>query len=601
MGNIRILPENLISKIAAGEIVERPSSVVKELIENSLDAKSNSITIELKSGGKRLIRVSDNGIGMNKDDALLSIERHATSKIKGLDDLFSIHTLGFRGEALPSIAGVSRFVLSTRTEDQIIGTRIRVLGGVLKRVEEIGCPQGTIIESRDLFYNTPPRLKFLKSAETELRSVLEVVQREALSNPFARFQVLSDDRLILNLSEKNNIEERLKEIIPDTKLYKAFSEGDGIKVYGFLSGHEDERSTSQRLFIYVNSRSVRDRFLTRMVIESYGRLIEKGRFPQGIILITIPASEVDVNVHPTKNEVRFRKPFQVGDLIKSSVSEMLKNAPWIKDYHPRVENAVYPFYSDKKGLEGQPTHTHDKSLLREMEDPYTLKGYGENLGADELPFPKIEASFSKDSVSQNFLQKEGFFSNLKVLGQIGRLYIVCESKNGMILIDQHAAHERVNFEKLKKSYLHENKLEEQSLLVPQTVDLSPYEADLLWNFKEALENLGIVIEEFGEGTFLIRSVPSLLKEYDMKKIIKDVVGEISSIEREVSVTESIDKIISTIACHSSIRASEYLNIQKIQALLTELDNTEFPHSCPHGRPVAKELTFEGLERMFKRT
>ena len=601
MGNIRILPENLISKIAAGEIVERPSSIVKELIENSLDARSDSITIELKSGGKRVIRVSDNGMGMNKDDAMLSIERHATSKIKGLNDLFSIHTLGFRGEALPSIAGISKFVLSTRIEDQIVGTRIHIMGGVLKRVEEIGCPRGTMIESRDLFYNTPPRLKFLKSAETELRSILEVVQREALSNPGVRFQVLHDDRLILSLSEKNNIEERLKEIIPDTRLYKVSSEVDGIKVCGFLSGPEDGRSTSQRLYIYVNSRSVRDRFLTRVVIESHGRLIEKGRFPQGMISITIPTSEVDVNVHPTKNEVRFRNPFQVGDLVKSSVLEMLKNAPWIRGYHPRVERSDYTFYSGRKGLEGQHTHSPGKSLLQEKEDPYTFKGYDGNLRSDELTYPKREASFSNESVSQNFLLKEGFFSSLKVIGQIGKLYIVCESENGMILIDQHAAHERVNFEKLKRSYLGENKLEEQSLLVSQTIDLSPYESELLSNFKDELKNLGIVIEEFGKGSFVIRSVPALLKNYDMKRLIMDVVGEISTIERENSVTNNIDKIISTIACHSSVRANEYLNIQKIYALLTELDNTEFPHSCPHGRPVAKEFTFEGLDRMFKRT
>ncbi len=610
MGKIRILPDEIISKIAAGEIVERPASVVKELLENSIDARSTEIKIGLKNGGRKLISVTDNGEGMTRDDALLSLERHATSKIRVAQDLFSIKTLGFRGEALPSIASVSRSRITTKTNDEIAGTRIAVEGGTIKRVEEIGCPNGTTVEVRDLFYNVQPRLKFMKTQETELSNALDIIQREALSHPEVGIEVTHEGRIILRLPQRKMIEERFPEFFPNTQLFEIKAEAEGIKVCGFMCTPEDERTTAQKLYIYVNGRTVRDRFLTRMVIESYGRLIERGRFPQGVLLIEIPEDEVDVNVHPTKNEVRFRRAKLVGDLIKAGVSEMLGNAPWIKDYHSRIEYALHRFHESRAILE-IPKEQYKQAFSPEnnpevnekntvIKSTYNQASEMVNEVLSSQEHTRISASSSEEINHQKLFKEDGFFSTLEVIGQLGELYIICSSRRGMILIDQHAAHERINYEKLKDAYI-ARALQTQELLFPLLIELSPDEAELLCQYREEIDSLGIKFEEFGKGAFLIRSVPVILKDVNIEKLLKDIVGEISSIGKEKGLSEQIDHVISTMACHGSIRAGDELNNEKMKAILRELDRAQFPHACPHGRPVAKEFTFEELETMFKRT
>ena len=602
MGKIRLLPDELVSKIAAGEIVERPASVVKELIENSLDAGSTLIRVDVRAGGKRLISVSDNGEGMTRDDALLSLERHATSKIRDIKDLFSIKTLGFRGEALPSIAGVSRFRLTSRTREEIVGVRISINGGTLKSVEEIGCPEGTTVEVANLFYNTPARLKFMKSDETELSNILDIVQREALSHTDVGFESLHEGRMLIQLPARKTVRERLSEIFPDTELFEVGAESDGIRVFGFMGGPQDARSTAQRLYAYVNGRAVKDRFLSRMMIGSYGRLIDKGKFPQGVLFVEAPADEIDINVHPTKNEVRFRRSRMVGDLIKSSVMAMLRDAPWIKGYHQRVENAVRSFYEGRDSLNYASTKLtmgispqESGSSIIESKDSLNLhSNEGLNL-CDE------RHSDSQEPEAPALFGRRGFFSDLEILGQLGRLYIVCASKEGMILIDQHAAHERVNYERLRNAYLKRKGLENQELLIPLTIDLSPQEEMVLSKHKEDMESLGIKLEEFGNGSFVVRSIPSILKNADVEGIMKDVIGELSLLEEEKSLDNKVDHLISTMACHSSVRANDWLSQEKMMALLEDLDRAEFPHSCPHGRPVAREITFVELEKMFKRS
>lgn len=616
MGKIRILPENIISKIAAGEIVERPASVVKELVENSLDAQSTYIQIELRAGGKKFISVLDNGEGMTKDDALLSLERHATSKIRRVEDLFSIKTLGFRGEALPSIAGVSRLRLTTKTKDTLSGTRISIEGGIMKSVEEIGCPPGTTVEVRDLFYNTPPRLKFMKTTETELSNILDIIQREALVRPDVGFEVTHEGKTLLHLIQRKTLVERLPEVFPNTKLFEIKSESEGIQVHGFVSGPEDTRTTTQKLFIYVNRRSVKDKFLIRMLIDSYGRMIERGRFPQGILLIEIPAEEVDVNVHPTKNEVRFRRAGVVGELIKVAMSDMLNHAPWINGYRARVENAVQGFF--EKGRVSEKTYTSKDGFFEARQNARipTFHSYDEIPQGKEIVLKTpdaqaIQVNNTKPShlpVIQDSqytlhpapIKQTGFFSTLNVIGQLGKLYIICASESGMILIDQHAAHERINYERLKNAYL-KREFEIQELLFPLPIELSSDETQILEEHKEEIESLGIKIEGFGKGSFLIRSVPALLKNSDIEKLLKEMVGEITTLGKEESLTRHIDQIIATMACHISVRASQELNYEKMRALLQELDCTEFPHACPHGRPVSRELTFEELDKMFKRS
>ncbi|MBI2487554.1 MAG: DNA mismatch repair endonuclease MutL [Deltaproteobacteria bacterium] len=607
MGKIRILTDQLVSKIAAGEIVERPASVVKELLENSLDAGSTLIQIELRTGGKKLIGVSDNGDGMTRDDALLSLERHATSRIRDIKDLFSIRTLGFRGEALPSIASVSRFRLTTRTKDEIAGVRILVEGGTIKGVEETGCPQGTTVEVGNLFYNTPARLKFMKTTETELTNVLDIVQREALSRPGVGFEVLHEGETLIQLPQRKAIEERLSGIFPDVELFEVEAESEGIKVYGFMSNPGDTRSTTQKLYAYVNLRAVRDRFLTRMMIDSYGKLIERGKFPQGVLFIDIPSEEVDVNVHPTKNEVRFKRTKLVGDLIKASVFDMLRQSPWIKGYHQRIENAVQGFFERRASfepirLDGPKKASFSSHYSYEQENEPLKNITTSELRVDEPSSTIVESlSDSHETTSPYLFKKEGFFSELEIIGQLGKLYIICASKKGMILIDQHAAHERVNYEKLKNAYAKQDGLVKQELLIPLTIELSPYEAKLLEKHKQEIENLGIKLEEFGKDSFLIRSIPSILKNADVERLVKDVLGEIVMLGEGKSLEEDIDHVICTIACHSSVRASQELNQEKMRALLEELDRAEFPHSCPHGRPVASEITFQALEKMFKRS
>jgi len=605
MGKIRVLSDNLVSKIAAGEIVERPASVVKELVENSIDAGSKNIRIELESGGKKLIEVSDDGEGMSRDEALLSLERHATSKIKDINDLFSVKSLGFRGEAIPSIASVSRFKLTTRTNEEVIGSVITVEGGKIRQVEETGCPPGTTVQVKNLFYNTPVRLKFMRKIETELSNVLDIVQREAMSRPGIGFEVLHGGKTLLRLSRKDNLPDRLTDIFPNAELHSASSEAEGIRVSGFISSPLDTRSTTQKLFTYINLRAVRDKFLTRIIIDSYGKMLEKRKFPQGALFLEIPAQEVDVNVHPTKNEVRFRNQRLIADLIRASVLKMLREAPWIKSYKQRVENSHSGYIEGKDSFSSYETTRHlnrpKRGFAEEAREIYfndTVTVRNEIVSATHSGHDYHIAQ--NDSSPKSLFENGGLYSSLRIIGQIKELYIVCASENGMVLVDQHAAHERINYEKIKSAYTEDKEPEVQELLVPEVIEFTPYESSLIEKHKEEFETLGLRVEEFGNNSFLIRSVPALLKNVDSVSLLKDVIYEIASTGKEESISEKIDLVIATMACHSSIRAKFELNLEEMKALLKELDHMKFPHSCPHGRPVAVELSYYDIERMFKR-
>jgi DNA mismatch repair protein MutL len=609
MGKIRILSDNVVSKIAAGEIVERPASVVKELVENSIDAGSRSIKIELESGGKKLIEVSDDGEGMSRDEALLSLERHATSKIKDINDLFSVKSLGFRGEAIPSIASVSRFKITTRISENVIGTMISGDGGKIRKVEEAGCPAGTSIQVKNLFYNTPVRLKFMRKIETELSNVLDIVQREAMSRPEISFEITSGGKAVLTLPKRDNLLGRLSDIFPNTELQSIYAEAQGVEVSGFMSSPLDTRSTTHKLFTYINQRAVRDKFLTRIVIDAYGKMLEKRKFPQGAIFIDIPTAEVDVNVHPTKNEVRFRNQRLIADLIRTSILQMLREAPWIKSYKGRVENSISEFLKEKNAQTNYENYQHvnrpERTFAEELGDLKIVENYDSLSLRDEIrPSKHIGHEFhisQNDPPVDGLFESGGLYSSLRIIGQIRELYIVCASDNGMVLVDQHAAHERINYERLKRAYLENKELEVQELLVPEVLEFPPYESSLINKHLGEFESLGLRIEEFGNNSFLIRSVPALLKNVDSTILVKDVVSEIAGDGKEESLSEKIDLVIATMACHSSITAKFELSFEEMRALLEELDRMDFPHSCPHGRPVAQELSYYDIERMFKRT
>lgn len=612
MGKIRILSDNVVSKIAAGEIVERPASVVKELVENSIDAGSRSIKIELESGGKKLIEISDDGEGMSRDEALLSLERHATSKIKDINDLFSVKSLGFRGEAIPSIASISRFKIISRINDDVIGTVISGEGGKIRKVEETGCPVGTTIQVKNLFYNTPVRLKFMRKIETELSNVLDIVQRQAMSRPEISFEVLSEGKTLLNLSKRENLLDRLSDIFPNTELQNIHAEAEGVKVSGFMSSPLDTRSTTHKLFTYINQRSVRDKFLTRIIIDSYGKMLEKRKFPQGAIFIDMPNPEVDVNVHPTKSEVRFRNQRLIADLIRTSILQMLREAPWIKSYKGRAENSISTYLENNR-LESnyektQPIHATGRAFAENIDDiQFSEKAASSTSRTDDLSSQHSQHLghdfhlSGNNSAVESLFEEGGLYSSLKIIGQIKELYIVCASEKGMVLVDQHAAHERINYERLKNAYLENRQLEVQELLVPEVVEFPPYESSLIKKHIGEFESLGLKLEDFGNNSFLIRSVPALLKNVDSSVLVEDVISEIAGEGKEESISEKIDLVIATMACHSSITAKFELSHEEMRALLKELDRMEFPHSCPHGRPVAQELSYYEIERMFKRT
>ena len=604
MGKIRVLSDNLVSKIAAGEIVERPASVVKELVENSIDAGSTSIEIELESGGRRLIRVSDDGEGMTRDEALLCLERHATSKIKDVKDLFSLTSLGFRGEAIPSIASVSRFRIITKTHSDMIGTMLKVDGGVLRGVEEAGSPPGTDIEVKDLFFNTPPRLKFMKRPETEVSNVVDIVEREAIPRPGVAFELRSDGRVLLRFPARDSVRERIESVYPGTRLFPVEGGEEGVRLTGYFGSPLEGRSTARKLYTYVNGRAVKDRFLTRAVLGAYGKMLEKGRFPEGVLFVELPPGDVDVNVHPTKNEVRFKNPGLISGLISSCIGRVLGNAPWLASYgrpagsEPGWQGMTRERTSSYSPPGGGFTGAHSSSP---QNLDYTRSASFEEAPPETPRYVHPGPAHETGAPAGELFSSGGKYSDLKIVGQIGDLYIVCASGEGMVIIDQHAAHERINYEKIKNSYEGQGRSPSQELLMPKVVGLSPYEAELLSGHLASLAALGLRMEPFGDGSYVVRSIPAVLGNADPETLVRDIVGEISEGDKEESLSEKIDRVIATMACHSSIRASFELGPEEMKALLAELDRAEFPHACPHGRPVARELTFGDIERMFKRT
>ena len=592
MSKIRILPDVLVSKISAGEVVERPASVVKELIENSIDACSSRISVFLQSGGKRNIRVVDNGQGMTKNDALMSIERHATSKIKEVEDLYSLNTLGFRGEALPSIVSVSRFRIITKTSEMDVGVEVDCEGGIIKRVKEIACNTGTSIEVSGLFYNMPARLKFLKKTQTELMRVLEIIQREAISKPGVSFEIFSESKNLCNY-KSSNLKDRIKEIIPNTELYPFELEKGAIKIRGYLGSPLETRTVLQKLYTYVNNRPVRDRFINKLVIESYGNLIEKGRYPQGLIFITTNKEDVDVNVHPTKIEVKFRNHRFVGKCIQESIRNMLADAPWIKGYKGRVENALGNFYDKQKeyslaeryGSFGEKTPSNFN---------YGKGNYGGREAEDNESVSEVG-----DYDNQKLI-KSGYYCSLNIIGQVGKLYLICESEKGIIIVDQHAAHERVNFEKVKKAYLEESNIHCQELLIPEILELTFQEMSVADSYSLDIARLGFNFEKFGEKTIRLRSVPGFLLGLSYKDIFPNLLNELDNFGEAKSVKDQLDLVCATIACHKSITANQKLSKEEVERLFEDLDKTEFPHFCPHGRPISTEITYNRLEKLFKR-
>jgi len=569
MGLIRILSEKVASQIAAGEVVERPASVVRELIDNSIDAAATRILIKIENGGKNLIRVSDNGAGMDRDDLLLCAERHATSKISELSDLFSVRTLGFRGEAVPSIAAVSRMVIASRTLDQVGGFRLRLESGKIKGIEETGAPVGTTVEVNDLFFNTPARKKFLRSAGTETDHILDVLSRIALPFTTLSFRLDDRDKTLLSLPSVDSDVSRLSALFGHevaSSMIPIEREIHGLRVSGYLSPPEWDRARGDHLFVYVNRRSVRERLLTHAIIEGYGSRLMKGRYPYAVIFIAIDPSLVDVNVHPAKQEVRFHQDRLVHEAVKTVLDESLR------------QKAAALFHVPVPSME-----SIEEKGGRIAESTREYAAYPAEKMISHGPALQVPLMIKECPV---------------VLGQLKETYILCETKEGLLLVDQHAAHERRVYEKLKRAY-DSSSLECQPFLIPPRVEFSPSESRTILKRMEELSELGITLEHFGGETFMVRSVPNLLVDVHWVTFLRELIAVLEE-QGAVKGDQVVDRLLALMACHGAIRAGQRLSYEEMVALVEQLEDAEVPTNCPHGRPVFKRLSFHEIEKMFRR-
>lgn len=603
--HITILPESLTNKIAAGEVVERPASVIKELIENSLDAGATDISVEIVGGGKRKIRVSDNGHGMSREDALLSLERHATSKIRVDDDLDRILTLGFRGEALPSIASVSRFTLASRETTSSEGTEVVVEGGRVRDVRACGMPAGTVISVEQIFFNLPARLKFLKSAETEAGHVADMVSRMAVSRPEVAFSCVSDGREMLRL-QRSDLQRRLAQVIgrdSSQHLYPVKQETDGIAITGFISAPALVRSGTQAIYTYINGRFIRDKVVQHAVMQAYRGVIDRGRYPVVAINIELPPGEVDVNVHPTKHEVRFRRQAVVHDAIQSAIEDVLRRSPWLAASQvpagQEQSKATGQAYRDRIAAAAQ------ASLVLPPRSTYRSWPAEPDTIAAAAPAPQPDQPAIVRDPAPSFLPEQpnpeplGYFSSLSVIGQFHSEYILCQSDSELVIIDQHAASERVAFQLLKQQ-CSSGVVESQRLLFPETVELSFGEVAAASRFNQDLMRIGFEMEPFGGSTLMVSAVPRLIAQQNAVQLIRDVLTDLERFATSAAFNDALESLLSRVACHSVVRGTHNLGQRQIEELLYSMDKTDFAASCPHGRPVSHVVTLAELQKIFKR-
>ncbi len=602
---IAILPEIITNKIAAGEVVERPASVIKELVENSLDAGATDITVEIAAGGRRLIKIMDNGHGMSREDALLSLERHATSKIKSDSDLDGINTLGFRGEALPSIASVSRFRLASREANNQEGTEIIVEGGRVKDVKACGMAPGTVISVEQLFFNTPARQKFLRSAETEAGHVGDTLTRMAISRPDVAFSCTSDGRELLRV-QRSDLLRRLSQALGKNtaaNLHEISASSNGISISGFISAPSTCRSTTNAMFTYINGRFVRDKVIQHAIMQAYRGVIDRGRYPVVALFIELSPGEVDVNVHPTKHEVRFRHQAAVHDTLQTALEDLLRKSPWLTRQPPPTVPPAAPTisqaYKERIAAAAQtslgiaPRPDAPRFYPAKDTKPVPVKP----AATEAITVREPDTSFQPEPTPS---APEGYFSSLKIIGQFHAEYILCQSENEMVIIDQHAASERVAYQRLRQQF-ENNAVESQRLLFPETLELSFAEVAAARRFSNDLTRIGLELEPFGGNTVIITALPRLAAAHGGTRLIRDILADLTSLSASSAFLDARDNLLSRIACHSVVRGVHQLENRQITELLRAMDETDFAASCPHGRPVSHVIALAELEKIFKRT
>jgi DNA mismatch repair protein MutL len=618
-GRVRVLPPEVADKIAAGEVVERPASVVKELVENALDAGARHVRIELEDAGIGLIAVADDGEGMHADDAVRAFARHATSKVTSVDDLFHITTLGFRGEALASIAAVSTTTLITRRPGDLGGTQVLVRGGKIEEVRSAGTAPGTRVEVVDLFANTPARRKFLKAPATEVGHVTELVTRTALAWPSVGFQLRHGQRTLLDYPSVQDAAERVVQVFGAERAAAMLPfHGRGVAgtIRGWLTGSHLSFPSPRQIFTYVNGRYVRDKLVSHALVAGYSTLLMHGRYPAAVVFIEVPPEEIDVNVHPAKSEVRFRRGGAVHDLVTRAVSERLRSqtaaapaAPaavtsGVSDPLAQMTIVLRPRRPDLAPRFGShPVMGQAPSPSAPATPALQVQAWPRVLPAMPQPPAPPPAGHPAEpmlpSASSGAAKPAGFFGALRVIGQAFEGYLICESGESLLVIDQHAAHERVTFERLRHAYA-DGGIARQRLLVPAIVDVGAQAAPLLAEGLAALENLGFELEPFGGSSFAVRAVPALLSDADPAALVRDVAEELTEVGRSRRVTQAAESVLARLACHTAVRVGQSLGPEQIRALLTAMDNVDFAGNCPHGRPAFITLPRSDLERLFKR-
>ncbi|HXX33946.1 MAG TPA: DNA mismatch repair endonuclease MutL [Thermodesulfobacteriota bacterium] len=578
---IEVLPESISQIIAAGEVIERPASVVKELMENAIDAGSSEITVELKAGGLQLIRVTDSGEGMDAEDVPLAFQRYATSKIRTAEDLYAIHTLGFRGEALPSISQVSKMTLQTRTRDSLTGTKVICEGGEIKRVSETGFPVGTEVEVERLFYNIPVKRKFLKSIRSELRFALSHFLRLSLSHPMISFRFIHDGRALHEHAKTESPLARIEAIL-GKEVYGhlqpvGFEQGE-IKLSGFASLPSFSKRNAEGIYFYVNQRFIKDRMIYRAVLDAYRHVLPLNQFPVVILFITLPPSFVDVNVHPTKSEVKFKDPDRVYQAVLGAIRMVLEEGPsQLGEVVPRgtAEERVYREWAEPSFF-SQGTLSPPATFLREEEKGIlTVRDGGGLPWQAEKKWPYV------------------------VLGQIRGTYILCEGEGSLVFIDQHAAHERILFEKFKKKFENGSAISER-LLLPILIELSAEESCTLGAAGEGLKEIGFEIDPVGEKVFAIRSVPSFVNPKDPKEMVRGILEDLSFSGKKGREKETVHALLVTLACHSAVRGNSMLRREEIDKLVEDLAPFHASTTCPHGRPIFFFFPLDELKKQFKR-
>ncbi len=588
-GKIHVLPDDVSCRIAAGEVVERPASVVKELIDNSVDAGGSLITIEIEEGGRRLIRVTDNGIGMSQTDARLASHRFATSKLNAEDDLFTLTTLGFRGEALPSIASVSRFHLKTQQAGSSVGTETQSEGGSRWQVQDYAGPPGTQVEVRDLFFNTPGRLKFLKTVPTEFSKISYTVQQAATINPHIHFRLWHHGQKVLDYPAVSAFPDRLVQIygstFPDRFLSIAPTNGP-FQLTGFTVSPHHARTSRTPQEIFINGRPIKNSTISHAIYEGYKSFLPKGKHPQFIVCIQLDPRTLDINVHPTKREVRFSHP----EVLHSGVSWAIKHT--FVDTPPFDSDVLVPQQEEGSAQPPVPFAKPTAQSLRAVPRPAaTFSSDSEQTNVSHLSF------FAQEPQAVYDVKRPEF--QVRALGQIHQTYLLGHINDDLYILDQHTAHERVLYERLVRAWKKKD-LAQQGLLIPEPIELLPHQAELIEEWLPVLSRVGLEIERFGSTSYVVRSVPAILGTVTVGPLVLELVEELSEWRSTDSLDTVLRPILATMACQSAVQAGRTMTLPEISTLLQDWAQEHFPMTCPHGRRTAIRHSVEELNTLFAR-